>query len=104
MFFRSFKKELTVYALGLVFVTISLTTAISIFSTKTAGDDAAKATSEVLRAQAEELLIQVTTSAAQQQDIVFEQILIPYFVLSLQNQFFLYQKNMLKESMLKIML
>ncbi len=74
MFFRSFKKELTVYALGLVFVTISLTTAISIFSTKTAGDDAAKATSEVLRAQAEELLIQVATSAAQQQDLVFEQI------------------------------
>jgi len=74
MFFHSFKKELLVYTLGLTFVTIILTAAIGIFSTKTAGDDAADATSAVLRAQAEELLIQVATAAAQQQDLLFEQI------------------------------
>lgn len=74
MFFRSFKKELMAYTLGLVFVTIVLTTAIGMFSTKTAGDDAADATSDVLSAQAEELLIQVVTAAAQQQDLTFEQI------------------------------
>lgn len=72
--FHSFKKELLVYTLGLTFITIILTAAIGIFSTKTAGDDAADATSAVLRTQAEELLIQITISAAQQQDLLFAQI------------------------------
>ena len=74
MYFHSFKKELLFYTLGLTSVTIILTTAIGIFSTKTAGDDAADATSAVLRVQAEELLVQIATAAAEQQDLLFEQI------------------------------
>jgi|GEM_PF-2000691 len=74
MSFHGFKNELLIYTLGLTFLTIILTTAIAVFSTKTAGDDAADATSAVLRTQAEELLIQITTAAAEQQDLLFEQI------------------------------
>jgi signal transduction histidine kinase len=74
MSFHSFKNELLIYTLGLTFVTIILATVIGVFSTKTAGDDAANATSAVLRIQAENFLVQVATAAAQQQDLLFEQV------------------------------
>ena len=74
MFLHSFKNELLTYTLGLTFVTIIFTTVIGVFSTKTAGDDAADATSAALRVQAEKLLVQVATAAAQQQDLLFEQV------------------------------
>ncbi len=74
MSFHSFKNELLIYTLGLTFVIIILTTAIGVFSTKTAGDDAADATSAVLRIQGENFLVQVASTAAQQQDLLFEQV------------------------------
>ncbi|MBI1888388.1 MAG: sensor histidine kinase [Candidatus Spechtbacteria bacterium] len=74
MSFHSFKNELLIYTLGLTFATIILTTVIGVFSTKTAGDEAADATSAVLRIQAEKFLVQVASAAAQQQDLLFEQV------------------------------
>lgn len=74
MFFRSLKKEILVFNLGLTIVTIIAMTAIGAFSTQTAGEDAAGTTSDVLQQQAKEFLIQITTVATEQQDFLFERI------------------------------
>ncbi len=74
MHFRSLKKQIIIYILGLTFVTIIATTAIGVSSTKIAGNDAANSTSTTLRQQSEELLLQIITSASKQQDALFEEI------------------------------
>jgi signal transduction histidine kinase len=72
MFFRSIKREILVITLTLTVITIAATALIGAFSTQGAGRDAAGATSETLRKQAEEFLTQVAISAAAQQDLAFE--------------------------------
>lgn len=74
MFLRSLKKEILIFAIGLTVITIGITVTIGIFSTQRAGESAAEATSDVLREQAKEFLIQIATTAAEQQDTLFERI------------------------------
>ncbi len=74
MYFRGLKNEILLYILGLTFITIIATTAIGVFSTKLAGNNAADSTSASLRQQSEELLRQIVTGASKQQDALFEQI------------------------------
>lgn len=74
MFFRSLKKEILIFTIGLTIITISITVTIGIFSTQRAGESAMEATSDVLREQAKEFLIQIATTAAEQQDTLFERI------------------------------
>ncbi len=74
MFFKSLKKEILTFTLGLTVLTIIIAIAIGIFSTQSAGRDAEKATSIVLREQAKESLMQIAESAAKRQDIAFRRI------------------------------
>jgi signal transduction histidine kinase len=71
MFFSSLKKEIVIFILGLTVLTISITTVLSVSSINTAGDNAAKASSAVLRAQAEEFLAQIVDGMAKRQDLIF---------------------------------
>ncbi|MBI5004256.1 sensor histidine kinase [Candidatus Kaiserbacteria bacterium] len=72
MFFKSLKKEILTFALGLTAITILITTALGVLSTQTAGVNAEDATAVTLRQQAKDFLIQLTDSAAEQQDFLFE--------------------------------
>jgi len=72
MFFKSLQKEILIFTLGLAIVIILTTAALGIFSTQIAGRGAEQATSDVLREQAEGLLLQIAKSAASRQDIIFE--------------------------------
>ena len=74
MFFRSLKKEILTFTLGLTILTIIATTVIGVFSTQSAGDDATGKTGSVLQDQAKEFLMQITKVAAEQQDLLFERI------------------------------
>lgn len=74
MFFKSLKKEILVFILGLIIVTIFITIALAVSSIQTAGRAAEKATGDVLREQAEESLVQIVTSATNQQDLLFERV------------------------------
>ncbi len=74
MFFRSLKKEILTFTLGLTIVTIIATATIGISSTQTAGRDASGASSDILRTQAQAFLTQISKAAAQQQDLAFEKI------------------------------
>ncbi|MEK9194742.1 MAG: sensor histidine kinase, partial [Patescibacteria group bacterium] len=72
MFFKSLKKEILISTLGLIVVTIFITTALGVSSIRTAGGTAEKATADVLREQAKKSLIQIAESAADRQDLLFE--------------------------------
>ena len=74
MFFKSLKKEILIFIIGLITVAVFIIIALAVFSIQTAGRDAQQATSEVLREQAKESLVQIVTSAANQQDLLFEHI------------------------------
>lgn len=74
MFFKSLKKEILTFTLGLTIITIIITTALGVLSTQTAGTNAEDATEITLRGQARDFLIQLSDSAAEQQDFLFEQI------------------------------
>lgn len=74
MFVKSLKKEILVFTLGLIIVTIFITTALGVSSTQTAGRAAEKATGNVLREQAKESLVQIVKSVADQQDLLFERV------------------------------
>jgi len=74
MFFKSLKKEILVFTIGLIIVTIFITMALAAYSTQTAGRAAENATSDVLREQAKESLVQIVTLAADQQDLLFERV------------------------------
>ena len=74
MFFKSLKKEILIFTLGLIIVAILVIIALAVFSIQTAGRDAQKATSGVLREQAKESLVQIVTSAANQQDLLFAHV------------------------------
>lgn len=73
MFFKSLKKEMLLITLGLTIFISVITFALGVFSTQTAGSGAETATGTVLREQAEEILTQITASATDLQDLVFEQ-------------------------------
>ncbi|MDP3646066.1 MAG: sensor histidine kinase [bacterium] len=73
MFFKSLKKEILVFTLGITILTILITAALGASSTQTAGSDAQAATGLTLREQAEESLVQITEVSAEQQDLVFQQ-------------------------------
>jgi signal transduction histidine kinase len=72
--FRSLKKEMLAFTLGLAAAIIVIMTAIGVLSTGIAGDHAASATSDSLRDQAANYLLQIALSAAQQQDATFERM------------------------------
>lgn len=74
MFFKSLKKEILVLTLGLIIVTILITTALGVSSTQIAGRTAEKATADILREQAKESLVQIIKSATDQQDLLFERV------------------------------
>jgi signal transduction histidine kinase len=74
MFFRSLKKEILAFTLGLTIVTIIITVSLGVLSTQTAGSDAEKATGDILRGQAKESLEQIAQSTADQNDLIFEEI------------------------------
>lgn len=74
MFVNSIKKEILVFTLGLIIVTIFITTALGVSSTQTAGGAAEKATADVLREQAKESLVQIVKSTADRQDLLFERV------------------------------
>jgi len=74
MFFKSIKQEILTLTLGLTILTIIITTGLGIFSTRTAGSSAEKATSITLRDQAKESLQQIAESAAERQDLLFQQV------------------------------
>ncbi|MEK7082796.1 MAG: cache domain-containing protein, partial [Patescibacteria group bacterium] len=75
MIFKSLKKEILVFTLGLIIVTIIITIALAVSSIQTAGSAAEKATGDVLRTQAKESLVQLVTSATDQQDLLFERVI-----------------------------
>ncbi len=73
MFFRSLKNEILFFTLGITILTIIITAFLGAFSTQKAGNDAQAASSQTLRDQAKESLLQITQVAADQQDLVFRQ-------------------------------
>ncbi|MCI0563497.1 MAG: cache domain-containing protein, partial [Nitrososphaera sp.] len=73
MFFKSLKREILAVTLGLTIFISIITLALGVFTTQGAGSGAETATSNVLRGQAREILTQIAESAANQQDLVFEQ-------------------------------
>ncbi len=74
MFFKSLKQEILALTLGLTILTIVITTVLGVSSTQTAGTDAGNATSNVLREQSKQSLLQITKGAAEQQDLVFQKV------------------------------
>ncbi len=70
----SFKNEILLSTIGLAVVTVVATTLIGVFSTTSAGDYAEKSTSAVLQEQAKNLLLQISSSAANREDLVFEHV------------------------------
>ncbi len=72
MFFKSLKKEILIFTLGLTVVTIVVTAWLGVYSTQTAGRDAEEASEGILREQAKESLVQIAESTAQRQDLLFE--------------------------------
>lgn len=72
MFFKSLRKEILAFTLGLTIIAVVITTSLGVLSTRTAGDNAEKATSDTLRQQTKDSLMQIAGSAAQRQDLIFE--------------------------------
>ncbi len=70
----SFKNEILLSTIGLAVVTVVATTFIGVFSTTSAGDYAEKSTRTVLQGQARNLLLQISSSAANREDLVFENV------------------------------
>ena len=74
MFFKSLKREILIFTLGLLIITIFIAIALAVSSTRTAGSAAEGTTANVLREQAKESLVQIVESAANQQDLLFGRI------------------------------
>lgn len=71
---KSLKTEILAFTLGLIMLAVIVSTMIGVFSIQNAGQNVSMATSDTLRSQAKESLVQIAESEANQNDLLFRQI------------------------------